>query len=97
VLIGAVGIRRSWIRRAIVWSLVYLWSAAGALAISHASGWQYDGGLGWWLAVGYSLPALALAAPLATLTGSADVGQTYSMIALGALTVASLVLVRRPT
>jgi len=95
VLISAMMIERPWIRRAIVWCLAYCWTAAGAVAISYVAGWQYDGDLGWWLVAAYSFPALALASPLVSLVGDPDLGATYSVIALAALTVAVVLSLRR--
>jgi hypothetical protein len=89
-------IGRPWIRRAIIWCLAYFWTAAAALAISYAAGWQYDGDLGWWLVAAYSFPALALASPLLSLVGNSDLGANYSLIVLAAITVASAILLRRP-
>jgi hypothetical protein len=96
VLISTVRIERPWVRRAIVWCLVYLWTAAAALAISYAAGWQYDGDLGWWLVAAYSFPALALESPLLSVADNPDLGATYSLVALAALTVGSAIVLRRP-
>lgn len=96
MLISAMRIERPWIRRAIVWCLAYLWTAAAALAISSAAGWQYDGDLGWWLVMVYSFPALALGSSLLSLTGNPDREAIYCLVALAALTIASAVLLRRP-
>jgi hypothetical protein len=95
VLISAVMIERPWIRRAILWCLAYFWTAAAALAINSAAGWQYDGDLGWWLVTAYSFPALALASPLLSLLGNPDLAATYGLIALATLTVALAILLRR--
>jgi len=88
-------IERPWFRRALVWCLVYLWSAATALGINYVAGWQYDSGLGWWLVAAYSFPALALATPLISLASNPDLGAIYALLALAALTVASVAVLRR--
>ncbi|MGU3314239.1 hypothetical protein ACLBWH_01710 [Sphingomonas sp. M6A6_1c] len=82
-------------RRALVWCLVYFWTAAAALAINSAAGWQYDGDFGWWLVTAYSSPALALASPMFTLGSNDDLGAAYSLLFLAVLTVASAVFLRR--
>ena len=89
-------IERPWCRRTLVWCLVYLWSAAAALGINCAAGWQYDGGPGWWLVTAYSFPAMALAAPLMALAGNPHLGSIHALLALAALTVAAVVVLRRP-
>ena len=88
-------IERPWLRRAVLWCLVYLWTTAAALAISFAAGWQYDGDLGWWLVTAYSLPGLALATPLFSLTSNPDLDSIYALLALVALTVALALMLRR--
>lgn len=95
-MIGAMRIERLWFRRALVWCLVYMWSAAAALGINYAAGWQYDSGLGWWFVAVYSIPALALATPLISLASNPGLGAIYALLALAALTVASAAVVRRP-
>lgn len=82
-------------RRALVWCLVYFWTAPAALAISFAADWQYDGDVGWWLVMVYSFAALALASPVFTLAPNDDLGAAYSLLFLAVLTVASAVLLRR--
>ncbi len=83
-------------RRLTLGCLAYLWTAAAALAISSFANWQYDGDAGWWLVTVYSFPALALASPLLWVAGNSDLGATYCLVALAALTVAAAVVVRRP-
>ncbi len=91
-----MSVGRLWFRRTIVWCLVYLWTAAAALSISYAAGWQYDGDLGWWLVMAYSFPALTLAGPLLSLASNPDLGSIYALLALMALTVASRFTLLRP-
>lgn len=89
-----MGIERPWFRRAIVWSLGYLWTAAAALAISYALNWQYDGDLGWWLVMAYSYPAVAIALPI-RMAGDQDIGVIGSLLVLMALTIAAAITLRR--
>lgn len=95
VLIGPVSIGRP-CRRALIWCLVYLWSAAAALGLNDAVGWQYDGGLGWWLVTVYSFPELALATPLTSLARNPSLGSIYALLALAAATVLSVAILRGP-
>ena len=81
-------IKRPWFRRAIVWSLGYLWTAAAALAISYALNWQYDGDLGWWLALAYGYLALMIFSPMIWLAGD-HLGAIASLVVLIALTFAA--------
>ena len=83
-------------RRTTLWCLAYLWTAAAALAIADFASWQYDGDAGWWLVTAYSFPALALASPVLWVAGNSNLGATYCLVALAALTVAAAVVIRRP-
>lgn len=85
-------IERTWIRRSIVWCLAYLWSAAAALAINHAAGWQYDGDIGWWAVTAYAFPALAIASPLLGIPGF---GAVLCLGILLVLTVSGFFALRR--
>lgn len=82
--------------RIVLWCLAYLWTASAALAISYFAGWQYDGDAGWWLVTAYSFMALALASPLLWVAGNPDLGATYCLVALAALTVAAAAAICRP-
>jgi hypothetical protein len=48
-------------------ALLYLWSVPLALFISNKMAWQYDGDIGWWLAMAYAFPVGILAEPFANL------------------------------
>lgn len=89
---GAVKTAWPSVRRITLWCLVYLWTAAAALAISYLAGWQYDGDVGWWFVTAYSFPALAVASPLLWVTNNSDLGATYCLVALTALTAAAIVI-----
>ncbi|RMB54558.1 hypothetical protein C8J44_2179 [Sphingomonas sp. PP-CE-3A-406] len=89
-------IARPLMTRIILWCLAYLWTASAALAISNFAGWQYDGDAGWWLVTAYSFPALTLASPLLWVAGNPELGATYCLVALAALTMAAAGVIRRP-
>jgi hypothetical protein len=95
VLIGALMTEQPWFRRTVIGCLVYMWSAAAALGINYAAGWQYDGDLGWWFVTAYSMPALALVAPIASLASNPDVGAIYALLALAGLTLVAVAVLRR--
>lgn len=38
--------------------LIYIWTAALAVVLNFATGWHYDGDLGWWLTALYAAPVL---------------------------------------
>ena len=83
-------------RRIGVWCLAYLWTAVGAVAISHTAGWQYDGDVGWWLVVAYTFPAFLIATPLLWLFGDGDSGVVACLAALAILSIAAAIVRRRP-
>lgn len=73
-------------QRIIVWTLIYLWTAAASLELNQIMDWQYDGDLGWWLVAAFAFPALGLADLLFDLTGDPN-AITKSLVLLFAVSV----------
>lgn len=73
-------IRPPWLTGALGWCLLYLLTSVAAVALNSAVGWQYDGDLGWWLVMVYSLPALALSSAIWVLVNNDDVSAIYSLL-----------------
>lgn len=63
----------------------YLWSVVAVLVGVDLTEWQYDGGIGWWVATAYAAPALAIVEPLFSLVGPTP-GQIMCGAALVMLT-----------
>lgn len=83
--------RSPWFAR---WPLLYFWTAALAVTINVAAGWQYDGELGWWLTTLYAAPVLGPASYVLQFfdeTGAAIVSFGFLII----LTIGLEIAVRR--
>ena len=64
----------------LIWITGYLWTVPAAIALSRVLDWQYDGDVGWWIAMAYTAPIIILTEPF----GSA--------IPFGAYTIAYIIV-----
>lgn len=78
------------------WFILYLWTAPIGIFLINFLDLQYDGGIGWWLAMAYSLPLYPFAEvlPRSLSDGAAVAGY---FVALGLVTFLVWRLRRRTT